>query len=71
MAKKRITPVMLTQAEESLRANLARRKKKGETVKVSKKPYHEGLSHIRCVLTIDGEQTRLLYQPKNGLWRKV
>lgn len=61
---------MLVAAQQALAAHIARRKKRGQQVKVLKKPYHEGLNNIRCILSIDGERTRLVFVDKDGLWIK-
>lgn len=63
-----IAEAIVKAAKKALEKNLVRRKNKGQHVVVERQPYHEGLSRIRCVLLVDGEKTRLYYNPDNDSW---
>ena len=66
-----ITPEIVQTSEQRLEENIERRRAAGKVVEVIRPPYHEGLSNVRCVLRINGNDVRMVYSPKKRLWRKA
>lgn len=66
-----ITPEIVEEAQRLLNEYIGRRTASEKTVQIAKPLYHQGLSNIRCVLCINGKDTRMLYSPKEKLWRKA
>lgn len=66
-----LSPLIVAAAKTALCKNIARRRKRGQQVKILKEPYHEGLNTIRCVLMLDGERNRFFYCPAKDRWIKA
>ena len=57
--------------EAKLQGYIERRRMEGCKVEIIKPIYHEGLNQIRCVLSIDGVETRIWYYTEIKNWRKA
>jgi len=49
---------LIAESQAALDLAIARRTKKGDTVAVIRSLYHEGLTTLRCVLSINGHEVR-------------
>ena len=62
-----ISKDLVDMAAREFEPYVARRREKGQTVRVLKAPYHEGLGSIRAKLEVDGVKKRIFFH--EGRWR--
>ena len=62
-----ITEELVDLANKEFELYLARKRKKGETLKVLEPPYHQGLGSIRAALEVNGAKKRIFFH--QGRWR--
>ena len=55
--------------EAKLQGYIYRRRMEGCEVEIIKPIYHEGLNHIRCILSINGFRMRIWYNTRIKNWR--
>jgi hypothetical protein len=66
-----IDPELIAEARKALDGYIQRQEKKGVTVVVEQPLYHEGLYNVRCILSLDGQRTRMYYRQSLGRWVKA
>ena len=71
ITKSMIANVQLIAATQALHLNVERRVRNGQAVDTLRDPYAQDLAWVRCVLSINGVRTRMVYFPGKNQWRKV